>query len=40
MVLRSDREGVMRPEEALDFIFGWTEGPEADLDDSKGSGPI
>ena len=26
MVLRSNREGVMRPEEALGFIFGWTEG--------------
>jgi len=25
MVLRSDREGLMRPEEALDFIFGWAE---------------
>jgi hypothetical protein len=25
MVLRSNQEGLMRPEEALDFIFGWTE---------------
>jgi radical SAM family uncharacterized protein/radical SAM-linked protein len=26
MGLRSDREGSMRPEEALGFIFGWAEG--------------
>jgi len=26
MVLRMDREGVMRPEEALGYIFGWEEG--------------
>ncbi len=26
MVLRSDREGFMRPEEALGFILGWPEG--------------
>jgi hypothetical protein len=25
MVLRSNREGVMRPEEVLGFIFGWAE---------------
>jgi hypothetical protein len=24
--MRLDREGVMRPEEALGFIFGWAEG--------------
>jgi hypothetical protein len=26
IVLRFDREGVLRPEEALDLIFGWAEG--------------
>ncbi|MBP1719161.1 MAG: hypothetical protein H6Q43_2599, partial [Deltaproteobacteria bacterium] len=26
MILRVDREGVMRPEEALGFIFGWAGG--------------
>jgi hypothetical protein len=33
MRLRSDREGVLRPEEALGFIFGWNEegGPSAGI---------
>ena len=35
MVMRSNREGVMRPEEALGFIFGWTDGQRPFLEVQK-----